>query len=57
MTDRIFRYVPHRLRAAYEALGWAASELGPPHCFYSCLCEWMGDGEPVEPASIMEPRQ
>jgi hypothetical protein len=57
MTERIFRFVPHRLRDAYEALGWVASDLGPPHCFYSVLCEWMGDGEPVEPAPVMEARQ
>lgn len=57
MNERIFRYVIHSKREAYEALGWVASDLGAPHCFYSCLCEWIGEGEPVEPSESMEPRQ
>ena len=57
MSERIFKYVPHHLSAAYEAAGWIVSDLGPPHCFYSVLCEWMGDGEPVEPSSVMEAGQ
>jgi hypothetical protein len=52
MTERIFRYIPHRLRAAYEAAGWVASELGPPHGEYSCLMEFVGDGDPVEPDNV-----
>jgi hypothetical protein len=50
MTERIFKYVPHSLREAYESLGWIISELGPPHCDYSVLAEWIGDGEPLFPA-------
>lgn len=58
MTDRFFRYVVHWRRADYEALGWVYSaDLGLTHGQYSCLMEWMGDGEPVEPANIMEARQ
>jgi len=50
MTDRIFRYVAHWRRSAYEACGWAYSaDLGPTHGQYSCLMEWVGDGEPRSP--------
>ncbi len=57
MTERIFRYVVHSKRAAYEACGWLISELGPPHCDYSVLAEWVGDGEPVEPPDSISRRQ
>lgn len=49
MTERVFMYVVHNRRAAFEALGWVISELGPPHCFYAVLAEWCGEGEPKLP--------
>lgn len=53
MTERIFRYVPHRLRADYEALGWVYSaDLGHTHGQYSCLMEFVGEGPPIEPSPI-----
>lgn len=50
MKERIFRYVLHSRRMAYEAAGWIFSaDLGLPHGFYSVLMEWAGAGDPVEP--------
>ncbi len=50
MTVRYFTYVPRYLVTDYEAAGWIyAGELGPPHCFYSVLMQWAGEGEPTEP--------
>lgn len=50
MTERVFRYVLHSRRSSYEALGWVFSaDLGPTHGAYSCLMEWAGEGEPIEP--------
>ena len=46
---RIFVYLAHRHRAAYEAAGWAITPLRLPHGVYSVLAEWIGDGEPVFP--------
>lgn len=44
--EQIFMYVIHAERAKFEELGWVAYELGPPHCFYSVLMEWCGEGDP-----------
>lgn len=42
-----FRYVRHADRAAYESAGWVfAADLGMPHCLYSVLMRWGGEGEP-----------
>lgn len=49
IKETIFMYVLHSERAKFEALGWVAYELGPPHCFYSVLMEWCGEGEPRYP--------
>lgn len=50
--ERTFRYVTHDKREAFERVGWLASDLGPPHCFYAVLMEWIGQGEPVLPVEI-----
>jgi hypothetical protein len=53
MSERTFRYVVQWRRSAYEAIGWVYSaDLGITHGQYSCLMEWMGEGEPVEPGSV-----
>jgi hypothetical protein len=50
MTERVFYYVRHSDRAAFEALGWVYSaDLGMPHAAYSSLYEWAGEGEPRFP--------
>ncbi len=49
---RIFQFVPYFRVADFEADGWVFScNLGAPHGFYSCLMEWCGDGEPIEPSA------
>lgn len=47
--ERVFVYVSHRHRAAYEAIGWEITPLRLPHGHYSILAEWVGDGAPVFP--------
>lgn len=48
--ERVFAYVTHSAVQLYAANGWEFSaNLGPPHCFYSVLMEWVGDGDPVFP--------
>ncbi len=50
MTYRWFAYVLHSKRADYEAAGWTFSaELRLPHCRYSVLMEWTGEGDPPRP--------
>jgi len=52
MSDRIshYCYAPHAAWPLWTRLGWAYDgELGPPHCFYSSLYVWRGEGEPVMP--------
>ena len=46
---RTFKYVLHRDRTEYEALGWVAFDLGLPHGIYSVGMEWCGEGEPRYP--------
>lgn len=48
--ERIFMYVTHSRRAAFEALGWKFSaHLGRTHGMYSALYEWVGEGPPQFP--------
>ena len=47
--DRVFVYLAHSHRAAYEAAGWEITPLRLPHGIYSCLGEWVGAGAPVFP--------
>lgn len=50
MPDKILAYVPHSRQRKFEELGWEyANDLGPPHCAYASLYEWVGDGEPIYP--------
>ncbi|WP_330084855.1 hypothetical protein [Methylocystis iwaonis] len=52
MRERVFRYVLHSRRAAYEAVGWIfAADLGLPHGIYSVLMEWPHESEAAEPES------
>lgn len=46
-----FRYVPYERVPAYDAIGWRALDglAGTAHGEFSVLCEWRGEGEPVEP--------
>ena len=40
IPDRIFKYVRHEDRDAYERDGWVfAADLGPTHGFYAVLME------------------
>jgi hypothetical protein len=49
MTEHYF-YVPYQFEAEFSALGWVFdSLLGPPHCAYSSLWRWAGEGEPAIP--------
>jgi hypothetical protein len=44
------RYVPHELRAAYEAIGWVwVADMPWHHSAWSVLMMWRGEGEPREP--------
>jgi hypothetical protein len=46
----LFRYVPHRLRAAYEAMGWVwVADMPGHHAVWAVLMMWGGDGEAREP--------
>ena len=47
MITRIFIYIQHRDRSAFEALGWIVTPMIYPHGVYSLIGEWVGDGEPV----------
>jgi len=50
MTSVTYAYVPHHRQKEFEALGWEyENDLGPPHCVYSSLYRWTGEGEPVYP--------
>lgn len=56
MTARIswHAYVRHTEWPAWTALGWAfETDLGPPHCFYSALYVWRGEGDPVTPRDVV----
>lgn len=50
---RWFRYVLYKFIPDYVALGWEwdknAAPLHAPHGCYSVICEWKGEGEPIEP--------
>lgn len=42
-----FRYARHSDVPAWEAKGWkVVGDLGLPHSTYSCLMQWVGEGEP-----------
>lgn len=50
MTSVTYAYVPHHRQKEFEALGWEfEADLGPPHCVYSSLYKWVGEGEAVYP--------
>lgn len=53
MNERVrtFRYCRYDKLLLALALGWRyAADLGTPHhAQYSCLVEWMGEGEPGWP--------
>jgi hypothetical protein len=50
-TDtELLRYVPHTLRAAYEAIGWVwVADMPGHHAAWCVLMMWAGDGEAREP--------
>jgi hypothetical protein len=43
------KYVPIDELVVHLAKGWAVSDdlHGTNHGFYSCLCVWVGEGEPT----------
>ena len=46
----LLRYVPHRLRAAYEAVGWVwVADMPGHHAVWAVLMRWDVDGEAREP--------
>lgn len=48
--DGTYAYVPHHRQKEFEAIGWEfEADLGPPHCVYSSLYKWVGEGEAVYP--------
>ncbi len=52
--ERIFAYIARSHRDSYIAAGWSVTPMMLPHGFFSCIAEWVGDGEPVFPQ--LEPR-
>lgn len=55
LKEEYFCYVPHSLQKLFEDYGWEFhSDLGPPHCVYSSLFKWVGDGDPVYPDTKIE---
>lgn len=53
--EEYFCYVPHSLQKLFEDHGWEFhSDLGPPHCVYSSLFKWVGNGDPVYPETKIE---
>ena len=45
------RYIPHELRAAYEAIGWEwVADMPGHHAVWSVLMMWKGEGEPRNPS-------
>lgn len=58
MTSATYAYVPHHRQKEFEALGWEyEADLGLPHCVYSSLYKWVGEGEPNYPKIEIEIRK